>query len=259
MVMPLLLNSTQSAEETGDWAWAIDALDAESDDFEGTDRASVLIELTRFMALRGEPNDEVAAEVERLQVGYTDTQSIQELEAMRALRALVAGDLASAFESWLRAGKASAFQPGHFLNAGRAALWAGNADGAREALERFDAIGAHGAAYGTFRRTVAAGIAALQGRADEAVPAYREALREWRDLGATFDQALTALDMAQLLPGPAPDLPGIAAAARDIFAQLDARPFIDRLDAAMAAREGSVDAPSSAPSTSSSVATSGRA
>ncbi|MGH2466184.1 MAG: hypothetical protein ACRDGL_00390, partial [Candidatus Limnocylindrales bacterium] len=234
MIVTLLMNATQSAEETGDWAWAIEALDADSDDFEGTDRGSVLIEVARFLALRGEPSEEVAAEVARVYGGYHDVQSIQELEAMNALRAFAAGDLDKAFQSWLQAGHINAFAPVYFLNAARAALWAGNADRAREALTRFETAGVHGPGYHAFRRTVVAGIAALEGRQDEALPAYREALREWRDLGAAFDQALVAIDMVELLPGPSADLAGIAAAARDVLVQLQARPFIERLDAALA-------------------------
>ena len=234
MLVGLLLNSTQSAEETGDWSWAIETLGTDSDDFEGVDRASVLIELTRFMALRGEPSDEVAAEVERLQAGHADAQTTQEIEAMRALRALAAGELGRAFDSWMRAGDVGASQPGHFLAAARAALWARDPGLVRQALERFDASGAHGSAYDTSRQAMSAGLAALEGRAAEALGAYREALRSWRDLGATFDQALTAIDMAVLLPAGSAELAPIATAARDVLAQLGARPFLERLEAAMA-------------------------
>ncbi|HEX5467007.1 MAG TPA: adenylate/guanylate cyclase domain-containing protein [Candidatus Limnocylindrales bacterium] len=243
LVVPLLLNSTQSAEETGDWAWAIAALDADADDLEGSDRASILIELVRYLALRGEPSDEVAAEVERLQAGYTDAQTTQELASMRALRALAAGDPANAFTFWLSAGTASAFQPGHFLNAARAALWARDTAHAREALERFDAAGVHGPAYTAMWRTVKAGLTALEGGQDEALSGYREALREWRDLGAAFDQALVAIDMAELLPGPSTDLAAITAAARDILVQLQAQPFIARLDTALARMASGAEGP----------------
>ncbi|HEX5466965.1 MAG TPA: adenylate/guanylate cyclase domain-containing protein [Candidatus Limnocylindrales bacterium] len=251
----LLMNSTESAEETGDWAWAIAALDADADDFEGTDRANVLTNLVRYMALRGEPTDEVEAEVGKLVAGLNDMQTTQTIESMRGLRSLATGDLHQAFESWFHAAQASAYQPGHFLNAARAALWARNPDGAREALERFDASGSHGQGFHAYRRTVLAGLAALDGRRDEALAAYRDALREWRDLGATFNQALAALDMIQLLPASAPDLPAVAAAARDIFVQLEARPFIERLDAAMAVREANDALP--APATASAQDSSG--
>ena len=238
MGLALFLNSTQAAERTGAWAWAVEAAAIESPDLEGGERSNVLLEVVRLMALRGEPTDDAAAEVERLLAGYADIQSTAELESMRALRAFAQGQLAIACDAWLRAGElgAGASEPTHFLNAARAALWAHDATRARAALERFDRAGVHGAAYETFRQVIVAGLACLEGRPELALPAYREALRSWRDLGLAFDQSLTAIDMAELLPLDAAELASITAAARDILVQLEARPFVERLDAALVRR-----------------------
>jgi hypothetical protein len=75
-----------------------------------------------------------------------------------------------------------------------------------------------------------AGIAARQGRIDEAVAGYRAALTIYREMGLRFDLAMAGLDMAALL---GPDVPAVRAAAveaRAIFVDLGARPVIARLD-----------------------------
>jgi hypothetical protein len=66
---------------------------------------------------------------------------------------------------------------------------------------------------------------------------YRDALRRWRDLRFVLDEALTTLDMALLLDSADPEVAEAARTGREIFVRLGARPFVDRLDAAMA-REG---------------------
>jgi hypothetical protein len=50
-----------------------------------------------------------------------------------------------------------------------------------------------------------------------------------------FDLARTGLDMILLLGPDHPDVPAVAAEARAIFERLSAQPYLDRLDAALAA------------------------
>jgi hypothetical protein len=81
---------------------------------------------------------------------------------------------------------------------------------------------------------VAAGVAALAGRRAEAIAVYRDALRGWRALGLAFDEAMAILDMAILLAPSEAEMPeagAAVAAAREILTRLDARPFIERLNA----------------------------
>lgn len=104
-----------------------------------------------------------------------------------------------------------------------------------------DATGVHGRVVELRRRTIQAGIAALDGRAAEALTLYRDVGRGWRDLGKVWDEVLTAIDMATLLDPAEPDVRAAADSARAILMRLGARPYIERLDAALAApREGKV-------------------
>ena len=79
-----------------------------------------------------------------------------------------------------------------------------------------------------------AGVAALDGRSDEALALYREALRDWRDLGLAWDEALCGLDMALLLDPADPEVRAAADASRGILVRLGAAPFVARLDRALA-------------------------
>jgi class 3 adenylate cyclase/tetratricopeptide (TPR) repeat protein len=123
--------------------------------------------------------------------------------------------------------------------------------GLRRATLRFDEVGALGAAGRATRAQLAAGVAAIEGRPDEAQEAYRRAHAAWRDLRLPWAEALCAIAMATLLDPAEQDVRASAEAAREILDRLGATPFIDMLDTAMArvspaaasessAREGAV-------------------
>lgn len=105
-------------------------------------------------------------------------------------------------------------------------------DRARETLGHLDEAGVHGPAIEAHRRTLQAGIAALEGRRGEAVIAYREATSMWRDLGLRFDLALCLLDLVTHAATSDRDRAPAADEARSILQDLGAQPFLDRLDAA---------------------------
>jgi len=73
----------------------------------------------------------------------------------------------------------------------------------------------------------------------EAMALYREALAGWRETNAGWDEVLTGLDMAELLDPADPEVAGVLASTRQILEGLGAKPYLARLDAAMA-RTGSV-------------------
>ena len=111
----------------------------------------------------------------------------------------------------------------------RACLWLSDAEGVQAALAGM--TGFHGRWMAAARLTAEAGLAGLDGRVEEAAESYREAIEAWRALECTLDLALCELDLVMLL---GPDHPDATAAkeARDIFTQLGAKPFLERLDLA---------------------------
>jgi class 3 adenylate cyclase/tetratricopeptide (TPR) repeat protein len=114
---------------------------------------------------------------------------------------------------------------------GRASLWLGDVEGARRALESGQAL--LGRWISAVNATFEAGIAALEGRTEEAGNAYTAAFDRWRAIDDTLSLALSELDCVLLL-GADHRVAVAGKEARDIFTQLGAQPFLERLAAAPA-------------------------
>ena len=235
----LLANGADSAFRTGDWPWALAELEAAlAEEFEALERTIFLGAEVGFRAFRGEPVADQLDEITRLVGESDDPQVLSTVASCDAIVAFAAGRLGDARSAWRRvAGLGPGNAPGALTPATRAALWAGDAAAARADLAALDASGIHGPAVEADRRTIRAGLAALEGPTADALPLYREALRSWRDLGLAWDEALCGLDMALLLDPADQEVRAAAAAAREILVRLEAAPFIVRLDAATASQQ----------------------
>ncbi len=118
--------------------------------------------------------------------------------------------------------------------AARCALLAGDRVAAGEDLAVAAASGRRGRTVVAERSAIEAGLAALEGRPRDAMALYREALRESRDLGAVWDEALCTIDMAMLLDPSDPEVMAAAESGRAILLSLGATPFLERLETALA-------------------------
>jgi class 3 adenylate cyclase/tetratricopeptide (TPR) repeat protein len=229
-------NSAWGGFLTGDWDRALAELRiglAEEPD--PPDRMLLLNNLVTIRAVRGDPVDAEIAEMERLTEGETDPALLGYVIDARGFQALADGRLGEASDVWWRLPEMTpSAAAGYLYLAARPALWGGDSARVKEALERLDATGVHGPVAEIHRATLRAGLAAIDGRSTEALGLYREALRGLHDLGLPWDQALTAIDMASLLDPTEPEVRAAADAARQILVGLGARPFVDRLDAALA-------------------------
>jgi tetratricopeptide (TPR) repeat protein len=229
-------NAVYAAMRVGEWDWAIAELDtALAEELEPSDRAEIGEIALRFHAYRGDPVGEMLQEVERLLEGATDPYRVATLLLARADVALPAGRLSEARPSWKRAHELLRHDDALTWMA-RAAEWDGDADTAREDLRKLDEGGLHGPAIDANRTTIRGGLAALDGRPGEALALYREGLAAWRELGAAWDEALCTIDMATLLDPSEPDVQAAAEAGRAILTRLGAKPFLERLESAMARR-----------------------
>jgi hypothetical protein len=189
---------------------------------------------SQIRALRGEDMESRLAEMRQLIGDDHDPQLRALVENVAACLAFARGDLLAARSAWHRFVAYEVAQiPIATPQAARAALWSGDA-AAYEDLVTIETRGIHGPAIEASRRTIRAGLAALEGRPAEALPLYRDALRSWRDLGLLWDEALCGLDMAQLLDPSEPQVMAAAERSREILVRLGAVPFIARLDAALA-------------------------
>jgi tetratricopeptide (TPR) repeat protein len=220
----------------GEWDWAVALLDEWLDsDLTGAFRVEILADRAMIDAFRGGDPARWLSEIEPLLVGVTDPQYSSYEQMARAWAALSAGRPSEAREAAeTAAATTSIFGPMGLPLAARAALWADDVEEARRLLERLVAVPQQGMALETDRTALRAGIAALEGRTAEALGLYREALRSWRDLGLAWDEALTAIDMAKLLDPSEPEVRAAGDSAGEILTRLGARPYLARLEAALA-------------------------
>jgi len=229
-------NMAGAALHLGDWDTVIGELEAAlQDEANPYERAVLQSNLLAFRAARGEPFAGERAEVEaglegstegfaaslRRWCGYWESFPAGRLEEART----VCRDVVVSWAQYAVPAR---------LFAARAALWMGDLGGARADLEELEGLSGIGRSIKAGRIGVRAGVAALEGRRSDALALYREALRAWRDLGCAWDEALTGIDMATLLDPAEPEVQAAAERAREILVRLRARPFLERLEAAMA-------------------------
>jgi class 3 adenylate cyclase/predicted ATPase len=183
---------------------------------------------------RGESTDAMLADLERLAEETTDAFGAAALHYLRGDRALLAGDHALASREMLLASDEPNIGHVFLVGAARAALWGGDVATAREIADRLEAQPNSSASFTAGRTAVRAGIAALEGRRDEAIAGFRDALARLRAIGEDFELARTGLDFGLLVGPGEPAARAAAAEARPIFERVGARPYLERLDAAAA-------------------------
>jgi tetratricopeptide (TPR) repeat protein len=225
---------------SGEWDEAIATLEGPlAEDLEPNHRVGLLGNALVVRASRGESISDGLAELNRLVSGIDEADSavlkVSVFDA-KGSEAFAAGRFGDARAAWLRVVEFDTTQgPPYYYQAARAALWGRELDAARSDLQALDETGVHGGVIEIRRATIRAGLAALEGRPQEAAVAYRQAIRDFDDQHLAFDAALTALDMTAFVGMSEPEVGPIAAAARAFFARVGAAPFVERLDAALGA------------------------
>ena len=239
----LVDNAVAGSVRLGNWDWALALLEAVApDETDPVARGSALAGILEIRAFRGVPTDDLVAELSTTLRGADAASREAFLTLTQAWTGLVEGKLPAVrerarrfAESWPQGGAEG------WRLAARAAIWAGDVEGARADLEALEGMQRRGRAVALERLTFKAGIEALEGRAGEALTMYRDALRGWEELGLPWDQALCTIDMVTVLDPGRPEVTAAAATARQILEELGAQPFLDRLDKALARPRGEAD------------------
>ena len=232
-------NASISAIRVGEWDWVAAMLEEWLEDSEvNSNWIEFHVDRAMLHAHRGMDVSEDLEWAARLQAGVTDPQyESYELWA-RAVANMLAGDYTSAIEQLERAVALTPyFSPLLYPVAARAALWAGDAATARRLRDTEARAGDWGPVLAADRMRIDAGIAALEGRAAEALAGFVDALRAYAQINLPFEEAACAVDMSMLLPGVANESAVAAAAiesARETLTRLGAVPFLDRLERATA-------------------------
>ncbi|HEX9124411.1 MAG TPA: adenylate/guanylate cyclase domain-containing protein [Actinomycetota bacterium] len=230
-----LANAVEGAIDLGRWAQA-DAVLAELEGRElpGFIGAGARFSAAMLAALRGDVSgadrylDEVASRLESTELLAERTWHLRARSVVR----LAGGDLEGGYEDAMTAVAADPAGMNSALAvwvAARAGLWLRDPARAHACLDAMDPL--RGRWIEVVRRSTEAGLAALEGRIEDASNGYRRVLESWAMMEAPLDLALTAIDALTLLPRESvPD--GAAEQARAILTDLGAHPLLERLDAA---------------------------
>jgi class 3 adenylate cyclase/tetratricopeptide (TPR) repeat protein len=221
----------------GDWDAALEHFRAGlAEEPELSYHIQLLANLIDLRAYRGEDVRADLAELERLGAGMDDFVLGASLIDTRAFVATAGGSLADAADLFREESRLVGDQSALSLYmAARPALWLGDRERAAADLADLDATGIHGPVVECRRATIRAGLLALDGRTAEALAGYRDVLARWEGLGLVLDKAMTAIDMATLIGPGEGDVTAAVADARAFLERVGATPFLERLDAAMAA------------------------
>jgi tetratricopeptide (TPR) repeat protein len=228
-------NAVGNAIRVGEWdSAAATVAELATTDLAPPDRYLVDCLITLFDALRGRPFGDSLERAEAFARTTDEPQAVGQIRSIRAWLALVGGQFGEAFDESMADAEMNPPNAAEELPmAARAALWAGRTDDAKKAADQLASIGVHGRAINASLRTIEAGLAALTGDTEMATVGYRDAIRQWRDIGAAFDLALCELDFVKLVGGENPDAKAAAEEAESIFRRLDSPPFLQRLNDAV--------------------------
>ncbi len=114
-----------------------------------------------------------------------------------------------------------------------AAIWTGDLEEVRVASERIFDLPGTGAVSEVQRTYAAAAIAFIEGRIADAVAGFGEARSRLIELGQRFAAAQLDVDVAHLMPGE-PEVKAWIDESRPLLEELRARPYLERLEWALA-------------------------
>jgi tetratricopeptide (TPR) repeat protein len=198
------------------------------------DRLRLRILLALLETPRGERTSELVAELTELVGDSTEPDDLFALYMARGDAALVSGDTDTAYSDAMLAVEVQSQNPEVPLSlAARAAIWSKNLDRARQTAAHRASLPSTGAFSQAELARQEAAVAALEGRTADAVAGFRDARERLVRLEQMFEAATTVVDAAVLLPGER-EVQAWAAEVRPFLEDLRARPFVDKLDEALA-------------------------
>jgi hypothetical protein len=216
-----------------------------------------LLMLNNYLILKASRGEDVSGgivditEVSRDLDGPDRTASIADVKANFAM---ASGELNKAHDEFMLITAEPSYAPEYVYRAAHPALWMHDLESARTLLARLEENAGSGPAAIARRTTVQAGVAALEGRVAEAKALYADALRGWRDTNGVWDEALTGLDMAELMDATDPDVAEVLTSTRQILERLGAKPYLARLDKKTAQADRAATQEGRAPTASLEVA-----
>ncbi len=222
----------------GEWDWAL-AVFAELDQGDvPLETRPLILQAALIKAYRGSLTAESSrvTKIEATMGSMTNPQWASLLPANQASIAFAAGDLEASYRFAMRGvstarGDLTASAVAYSA-AAQAALWLRDREHAGEAVHALDSIPLKGARLDATRKQFRAGLLALDGRGEDALAAYAEAARRFRDRDLHYCLGICQLELTMLLGADHPQARAAADEAREIFTRLDSPPMLERLKTA---------------------------
>ncbi len=184
---------------------------------------------------RGVNLEQLVKDITELVGDSTDPEHLFTLHMSRAITAMVSADQATAFSEAMAAWALHPQNPEIPLGVAlRSAMWARNLEWAQLAATRIVELPASGELDRILRLQAEGAVAALEGRAQDALAAFAEARQIELRFGQRFEAAIVVVNVAQVLADE-PEVRAWAAESRPILVELGARPWLEALDAALLA------------------------
>ena len=227
----LLGNAAEDARRTGDWDWALAELEAAIQlDIDAISRRSLQVVQAGFLAYRGALSPERYEALKGALQGGEDADSAAGTHDVDATVAAAGGDWRAAHDHYVAMADASLLNAPYVLPAaGLFATLASEADLARAALARLDAMGTRGRAVAANRLAIEAGIAALEGDRMAALNGYRQAIAVLRELGLRVDEAWVTMAAMARVGADEPETLGWATRSADFLDEVGATPIAAQL------------------------------
>jgi len=220
----------------GEWDTAEAELEAALADAEDpSDRGLLIDNLLSIRYGRGEDGAALRAELVAINEAAPDMGYGTLVTDTDAMAAFASGDFRAAvglFEEMAQQAASGAQIPLVFGT--RTALMLQDEALARRLLVAVRDAGFHGPSIHAWVTELTAGLDALGGRRAEAHSGFREALRFYRSVRQTLDEAMIALTMLRTLGPDDVDARNAEVGARAIFESLRATPFLAHLDTCLA-------------------------
>jgi hypothetical protein len=226
--------------QRGEWDEALAvAASMATEDLAPNDRGNVIQQPFYVHAFRGDDLAPAMAEIDQILPALNEQQRRSGTLDIAAAVAWTQGRLVEARAAWLalvdlEPGEAKWALP----LAARCAFWLGDGRAAEADLTALDATGLHSTLVELHRRSIRAGLAALEDPHGPALAMYRSVLKDWQDLGLAWEAALVGIDMATVLDPADPEVKAAIESSREILTRVGARPFLERLEAAASRSSG---------------------
>ena len=217
---------------TGEWDRSLEIMQetvAESTDV--ADRVTIINNLLNLLALRGERNDDLFAELVSPNIGDLDMERVY-LDETRAFMAFADGDLATAEKLFAEVSGVGVASSG-FMYPGHLAIWRGDPDAAQRYRDSIIHATRRGGTVQLVHEALTAAINGLRGDRRGAVAQYRDLSERLLAKSVLLDEILATISMVYAVGADDPAVADGVARARSTLTRLRSRPLLDHLDAAL--------------------------